>query len=86
MSTNIAIPKLEKRATPANPDDHATPPALTFNILLKAAGLDPMRVKLVRHQDRRFTRTPYELSTPEFELYVFDPGQTDWAGEPRQHH
>jgi hypothetical protein len=36
---------------------------LTFNFLLKDAGVDPANVKLTRHQDKRAMRgcTPYEL-------------------------
>lgn len=34
---------------------------ITFSTLLREEGLDPATVKLVRHQDRRFTRTPYQL-------------------------
>lgn len=35
---------------------------MQFNMLLETAGIDPLQVKLVRHQDRRVTgRSPYGL-------------------------
>lgn len=46
-----------------------------FNELLSHEDIEPSRVKLVRHQDRRGDRTPYQLWSPdstntsEFELY-----------------
>ncbi len=46
---------------------------ITFNNLLQAEGIDPARVKLVRHQDHRYgQRTPYQLwraADGRFELY-----------------
>lgn len=45
---------------------------ITFNTLLVDAGIDPARVKLVRHQDHRFDRTPYQLwraNNGSFEFY-----------------
>jgi hypothetical protein len=34
---------------------------ITFNTLLAEAAIDPTRVKLVRHQDHRFDKSPYQL-------------------------
>jgi hypothetical protein len=47
---------------------------LTFNFFLKEIGLDPSKVKLARHKDRRAKRgrTPYDLwkaKDPDFEEY-----------------
>lgn len=48
--------------------------ALTFNVLLRSAGIEPGEVLLLRHQDGRATRgrTPYRLwrdHRPLFEIY-----------------
>ena len=45
---------------------------ITFNTLLAEAKIDPALVKLVRHQDHRFDKTPYQLwraNDGSFELY-----------------
>jgi hypothetical protein len=47
---------------------------VTFNTILRGAGLDPAEVRLLRHQDQRAERgrTPYELwrdDRPRFEVY-----------------
>lgn len=45
---------------------------ITFNTLLAVAGIDPAQVKLARHQDNRFDRSPYDLWRMEdgsYELY-----------------
>lgn len=45
---------------------------ITFNTLLADTGLDPVQVKLARHQDNRFDRSPYDLWKAEdgsFETY-----------------
>jgi hypothetical protein len=34
---------------------------ITLNTLMREAGLEPKTVKLVRHRDRRFSITPYQL-------------------------
>ncbi len=52
----------------------ALSPALTLDMLLKAAGLDPADVRLLRHQDSRFPGypSPYALwrdNRPAFEAY-----------------
>lgn len=47
-------------------------PALTFNVLLQAAGLDPAAVRLVRHRDPRHEREVYDAALaedPSFERY-----------------
>lgn len=45
---------------------------LTFNVLLREAGVNPSATRLLRHSDTRHRRTPYQLwrdSLGEFEKY-----------------
>ena len=51
-----------------------TPVTLTFNMLLRGAGIAPAEVRLLRHQDGRALRgrSPYELwrdDRASFDLY-----------------